>query len=128
MKSKTKTWLEIAQNDLRFAESILKNKNRPYYAVHFCHQAIEKILKAIITEKTEELPPRTHNLQILYQKTHLELPTNLQNFLYSLSPHYLATKYPEDITKLYKSYTPAYGNKTLKQTKELFKWLEQRLK
>lgn len=128
MKSKAKTWLEIAQNDLIFAESILKNNNRPYYAVHFCHQAIEKILKAIITEKSAEIPPRTHNLQILYQKAQIELPVELQNFLYSLSPHYLATKYPEDITRLYKSYTPAYGSKILKQTKEIFKWLEQNLK
>lgn len=128
MKSKTRTWFEIAQNDLKFAESILKNKNRPCYAVHFCHQAIEKLLKAIITETTEELPPRTHNFQILFQKTNLKMPEGLQKFLYSLSPHYLATKYPEDITRLYKSYNPAYGNKTLKQTKELFRWLEQRLK
>lgn len=128
MKTKTKTWLELAQNDLRFAESILKNNNRPYYAVHFCHQAIEKILKAIITEKSEELPPRTHNLQILYQKTGLILPADMEKFLYKLSPQYLATKYPEDITKLYKAYNPAYGIKTLHQSKELFKWLEQHLK
>lgn len=128
MKAKTKTWLELAQNDLIFAESILKNNNRPYYAVHFCHQAIEKILKAVITEKSGEIPPRTHNLQIVHQRTGLKLPADIQKFLYKLSPQYLATKYPEDITKLYKAYTPAYGTKTLNQTKEIFKWIEQHLK
>ena len=128
VKTKTKTWFELARNDLKFAESILKNKNRPHYAVHFCHQAIEKILKAIITEKTTKYPPRTHNLQILYQQTGIELPVDMQKFLYTLSPHYLATKYPEDITKLYKAYNQRYGIKTLNQTKELFKWLKQHLK
>lgn len=69
MDKKTQTWLEIAENDLEFAEQILKNRQRPYYAVHFCHQAVEKI---------------------------------------DLAPHYLGTKYPEDLAKFYRQYSIAF--------------------
>lgn len=56
MKPQTKTWLEMAENDLAFAQDIIKRKQRPFYAAHFCHQSIEKLLKAIIQERTGEIP------------------------------------------------------------------------
>lgn len=127
MKNKSKTWLEVATNDLNFAESILENGNYPQYSVHFCHQSIEKILKAIIQEFTIEEPKRTHNFKILCQQAKLELPANLENILARLAPHYLASKYPEDLERLYKVYTMSYSKQILKDTKELFLWLRQYL-
>ena len=69
MKKKTETWLELATNDLLFAKDLLNKKSRAYYAAHFCHQAIEKLLKAIISEHTDEIPFPTHRN---YLKTHGE--------------------------------------------------------
>lgn len=128
MREKTKTWLEIASNDLELANSIIQNKQRPHYAVHFCHQAIEKILKAIIQEHTTELPKRTHNFKILCQQAQIQLPGNIKEFLARLEPHYLASKYPEDLKQLYKNYTSSYASNLVKETGEIFSWLEQYLK
>jgi len=128
MKEKTKTWLEIAENDLDFAQSIIKSKNRPQYAVHFCHQAIEKILKAIVQEHTTESPKRTHNFKILSDQASLNLDKNKEKLLARLAPHYLASKYPEDLKKLYKVYTVEYASSLFKETKELFLWLKEYLK
>ena len=128
MKEKTKTWLELAKNDLDFAKSIIESKQRAQYAVHFCHQAIEKILKAVIQEHTSETPKRTHNFKILTQQSKLTIPDHLENILARLAPHYLASKYPEDLERLYKVYTLHYANKTYRETEELFSWLEQQLR
>jgi len=128
MKTQTKTWLEMAQNDLDFARDILKNKQRPFYAAHFCHQAVEKILKAIIQERTDETPPKTHNFNLLCKHTGLNLPDEMQKNLFSLAPHYLGTRYPEDINKLYKQYDLQFVQNLFGRTEELFKWLKNTLK
>lgn len=124
MRPQTETWLELAKNDLDFARDILKNKKRQYYAAHFCHQAIEKILKAIVQEKTGTTPPKVHNFNILCEAAGLVLPPDIKDILLSLSPHYLGTRYPEDISKLYQKYSLKYVQDIFKRTEELFKWLE----
>lgn len=122
MKEKTKTWLELAQGDLEFAGNILKSGNRPHYSVHYCHQAIEKMLKAVVQEFCNEDPKRTHNLKMLCEQAGLKLPLEVENFLQKLSPHYLASKYPEDMKKFYKLYTLKYSQGLLSETEESFKW------
>jgi HEPN domain-containing protein len=129
MKRKTKTWLELATNDLMLAKEILNRKSKVYYSAHFCHQAIEKLLKAIISEHTEEIPLPTHNFKILLKQAKLNnIPEDKKKFIFSLMPHYIGTKYPEDITKLYKKYTKAFVQRLYKNTEEIFQWLKTYLK
>jgi len=129
MKRKTKTWLELATNDLMLAKEILNRKSKVYYSAHFCHQAIEKLLKAIISEHTEEIPLPTHNFKILLKQAKLnDIPEDKKKFIFSLMPHYIGTKYPEDITKLYKKYTKAFVQRLYKNTEEIFQWLKTYLK
>ena len=55
-------WLEIAEYDLETAKAMLDTK-RYLYVGFMCHQAIEKILKAVYVAKfPSETPPYTHNL------------------------------------------------------------------
>lgn len=82
MKKKTKTWLELATNDLKLAEELLSRKGRVYYAAHFCHQAIEKMLKAIIAERTNEIPLPTHNFKILLEQAKAERFTRRAKTIY----------------------------------------------
>ncbi len=114
-------------NDLEFAENILKNNNRPYYSIHFCHQAIEKLLKAIVQEHTPESPKRTHNFKMLWEQAHIPLSDDQKLQLLALMPHYLGTKYPEDVRDLHRTYTPEFVKKTLNTTKELFQCLKNYL-
>ena len=125
MKAKTKTWLELACNDLAFAKEILANKKRPYYVAHFCHQAIEKLLKAIVQETTDDIPLRTHNLKALCQQAGIDLPLERLQWIVDITPHYLGTKYPEDISVLYRHYTLAFARKLYRETEEFFQWLQK---
>lgn len=127
MKEKTTAWLELAENDLEFAESILQNKNRPYYAIHFCHQAIEKILKAVIQEQTNQAPKRTHNFKMLWEQAGIPLSENQKLSLLDLMPHYIGTRYPEDIRKLHQTYTLEFVRKKFEETREIFQWLKNYL-
>ncbi|MBM4055422.1 MAG: HEPN domain-containing protein [Planctomycetes bacterium] len=129
MKKRTKTWLELATNDLDLAKELLDRKGRVYYAAHFCHQAIEKLLKVIIAERTDEIPLPTHNFKILLDQTKLnDIPEDKKRFIFSLMPHYIGTKYPEDITQLYKRYTKVFVQRLYKETYEVFQWLKAYLK
>lgn len=124
MDKKVQTWLGTAENDLEFAEQILKNRQRPPYALHFCHQAIEKILKAVIHHITKKEPPRIHNFEKLLQLTGKELPPDKLNILIDLAPHYLSTKYPEDLAEFSKQYTKEFVQSQYNTTKELFLWIK----
>ncbi len=129
MNSKTKTWIELAANDLALAQELLESKGKIYYSAHFCHQAIEKLLKAIVAHRVKEVPIPTHNFKTLLEQAGLsDIPDDKKKFLYSLMPHYIGTKYPEDITKLYKQYTKVFVVKLYKNTYTVFKWLETYLK
>lgn len=129
MKKKTKTWFELAVNDLTLAKELLERKNKVYYSAHFCHQAIEKLLKAIISEYTNEIPLPTHNFKILLDQAKLkDIPQDKKRLIFSLTPHYIGTKYPEDITKLYKRYTKIFVQRLYRETKEVFRWLKAYLK
>ncbi len=127
MKEKTKSWLELAESDFEFSESIFKNGNRPHYVVHFCHQSLEKALKAIIQEFTEEDPKRTHNFKTLWEQGRIPLSEEQKLILLDIMPHYMGTRYPEDIRELHKTYTIEFVRKTLNQTKDIFQWLKHYL-
>ena len=127
MKDKTKTWLAMATNDLEFARSILNNKNRPYYAAHFCHQALEKILKAIVQEHTHETPKRTHNFKMLWEQGAIPLTEEQQLHLLEIMPHYLGSRYPEDVRTLHQTYTVEFVGRMMATTEELFQWLKNYL-
>jgi len=57
-----------------------------------------------------------------------DIPEDRKKFLFGLMPHYIGTRYPEDIAKLYKQYTKAFAMRLYKETYEVFKWLEAYLK
>lgn len=107
----------------------MKKKDRYYYVAHFCHQSLEKIIKALIAEQTDAIPLPTYNFQLLLDQSGLkDIPVETKEFLISMTPHYIGTKYPEDIAKLYKHYTKAYVQNLYKKTVEVFQWFERYLK
>lgn len=61
MNERANYWLELSDYDIITAQAMLETQ-RLLYVGFMCHQAIEKILKAYCSEKTNEQPPYTHNL------------------------------------------------------------------
>ncbi|MDP2600097.1 MAG: HEPN domain-containing protein [Deltaproteobacteria bacterium] len=125
MNPKVKTWLSLAEDDLEFAGEVLANKKRPHYAAHLCQQSIEKLLKAIVQHKTDTIPNRTHNFVNLCEQAKIELPQDKMEWLLDLAPHYLGTRYPEDLAKLHEKYSQGFSEKLYRETKEFFQWLKE---
>lgn len=87
MKQKTKAWIEVAESDFAAAESLFQKKHY-LQSVFLCHQAIEKFLKALVQETTDEIPKFTHDFALLMGQSKLEFPSKIEVDLLRLSPHY----------------------------------------
>src|SRR5690554_21071 len=121
-------WVDIANYDLETAEAMLKSK-RYLYVGFMCHQAIEKMLKAIYSYKIQEMPPRIHNLARLVKLTKMdnEISEELLNIIHELNPLNIATRYPDQELEVLKDLDYNYSSELLDKTRRLFIWLETKL-
>ena len=93
----------------------------------FGHLTIEKILKAIFTDKKDKTPPFSHNLVYLSEKADLELSDENLELLEEVSVFNLEARYPDDKFSYYKKSTLEFTENKLKQIEWLKKWLLQKL-
>lgn len=94
-----KKWLEFAEEDYRLLEYLWKSSGKFYRSICFHgQQYVEKVLKGII-ERTGEIPPRIHDVNVLNQKCQksgIKIPLNVTEILF-LSSVYIDTRYPPDV-------------------------------
>ena len=123
MKKTTLNWIKTSDYDYKTAESLLRAK-RFVYVIFMCHLAIEKMLKAIISELHDETPPHSHNLKRLTQLGQVDLPEDLKIFIYEINLKSVPTRYPEDLEKLSKQLDFSVAKRYLSETKRILKWLK----
>ncbi|MBC8205002.1 HEPN domain-containing protein [bacterium] len=120
------SWIKQADYDLKVAESNYRNGFR-FYAVFFCHLAIEKALKGLYFKKLNEIPPNTHSHFYLMRKIGIEPPESLDDFITDLQESHIATRYPEDFQKLQAEFTEAITNEIIEKSKDTLKWIKTML-
>ena len=111
----------------------IRLRNSPTYANNkaflvccfMCHLALEKMLKAHVTEATQSIPVKTHDLIYLIKKSKLEPPQEHLEFIGKINSASIPTRYPEDLQKALKEYPESIAYEYLKQTIEVLKWLKQ---
>ena len=99
---------------------------RYIYTVFMAHLAIEKALKGIYQEKFQTILPKAHNLTYFLDKNALSLPEDLGEFVSKLDQASVATRYPEELTKLQRIYTEEVVKKMLIKAKEVLEWLRKK--
>ena len=126
MNEKVKYWVEIAEYDLETAHAMLTS-SRFLYVGFMCHQAIEKILKGYYVFATGEIPPYTHNLTYLAEKSGLYklMMENHKNTLDLLGPLNIQARYPTHKEKLFQSLNKQRCNEIIIQTEEIYQWIKQ---
>lgn len=124
MRSDTQNWIESADYDLETAQHMLAT-GRYLYVVFMCHLALEKILKAHVTEVTQTIPPKSHDLIFLILKSNLELPQAFVEFLGKINNASIPTRYPDDLQQALREYTEEIAREYLRQAKEVIQWLKQ---
>ena len=124
MKPKTLAWIKIADNDLMVAKDNFKDGHYAH-AAYLCHQTIEKYLKAAVQELTNEIPLHTHNFNTLLEAAGLRPPEDIEEKILRLAPHYIPTRYPEELEKLQEQYTKEATQKYLEDTEQIILWLKK---
>jgi HEPN domain-containing protein len=105
------------------------NSGRYIYTIFMCQQAVEKAMKAYISNTGNEILP-IHNLRRLAENSGLISELNEEKLikLDFLSQYYINSRYKEDITELSKGITKEFSEEIIVFTKETVKWVIQKMK
>ncbi len=120
-------WKVTAAHDFETMESLFKAK-RYDASLFFAHIVLEKILKALVVEKTGDHAPYTHDLVKLAQATQLIFNTQEIKLFNEVSDFNMDARYPEQKLEFYKICTKEYAENYIKKVKALYKKLCQKLK
>lgn len=126
MKEEVKIWFDQAEE--HFSDAIFMYENSRYSgAVFFCHQALEKILKAAIVEFTNQAPPKSHALEYLFSLTTLKPQKNKwPELLAEITRHFWRVRYGD--YRKYKYTSKEKVVSTIDSTKTIYLWVKKQLK
>jgi HEPN domain-containing protein len=121
-------WVEISEYDIETSKTMLIGK-RYLYVGFMCHQAVEKILKAYLTAKTDQTPPFVHNLKRLAEQCELldVFSEEQLDLIEELVPLNIEARYPTYKDQLLKSLTDNRCQELIAKTEELCYWIKQQL-
>ena len=83
-----------SEEDLAAAGSLLE-KGHLRHSLFVAHWALEKMLKALVTQRTGQIPPKMHNLVRLAQRAGLNAEPQKERFLRRFDVHQLEGRYPD---------------------------------
>ena len=128
MNSKSEYWFELCEDDILTAKALLDSK-RLLHMGFFCHMAAEKALKAVISEKTNGIPPKIHDLQKLAVQGSIydEFSNEQLLFIDKLTPLQIEARYPEYKSKIAGTLTSYYCQELLTETEAFVCWIKQQL-
>lgn len=120
-------WIEQAEDDWSAVNTLFIGK-KYLQALFFSHLVIEKVCKAIwIKHNSENVPPRTHNLNYLLSATPVVLTDENNEFLLSLNRFQLEGRYPDYLTKMHNICNEQFTTLVINKTDDLRVWLLKKL-
>jgi len=123
VKKQIDYWRVSSEEDFAAAQSLLE-KGHLRHCLFFAHLAVEKMLKAHVTSRTSDVPPKMHNLVRLAEIAELSLTPEQTGFLRSFDMYQLEGRYPDSVLGKLKSKT---AKEKLAVAKEMLKWLKKQL-
>ncbi len=96
-------------------------------ALFIGHLALEKCLKAIVVRDTGEHAPRTHNLPMLAGMLSAPVGDERLEKLAEFMEFHLESRYPDQHYEFYQRCTKRFCTAKLREIREMFQWLQQRL-
>jgi HEPN domain-containing protein len=125
MRPEATNWLKGADYDLESARYMLSSQ-RYLYVVFLCHLALEKLLKALVSEVTQTQAPRSHDLVYLIKRSGISPDSRHMDFISIMNNASIITRYPEDFQLAIKEFSVDIAGDYLQKTEEVIKWLKQR--
>jgi HEPN domain-containing protein len=122
MKPETERWVTRADEDLGMADAAWEREYHSSCLFH-CQQAVEKLLKAALIERTGRYP-KIHDLPDLAGRLSLNPPQQEMEFLAKLSEQYIPARYGDEWIEI----PPDVAENYYRRTREFYSWLRQQLK
>lgn len=116
-------WTAVSKDDLITSELLISN-GRFLHGLFWCHLTIEKAIKAHVVKTTRQVPPRTHNLNWLIEKTDLKPDDSGLDLLGNLMVYQLEGRYPENFPSI---PSKSIALDLLNKTKDFHTWLISKL-
>ena len=128
MNDKIKYWIELSDYDIETASAMLITK-RYLYVGFMCHQSVEKCMKAVLSAKNEDIPPKIHNLIRLAEISGLfdKMSDGQKQTLFVLNPLNIESRYPSYKDALFSQLTKEKCEEIIKSTEELLLWIKSML-
>lgn len=120
-------WTTTAARDYDTMYGLLRLQRYPE-ALFFGHIVLEKILKALVVQKTHTQAPFTHDLVRLQALAGLSLPQETIRLLNEINDFNVRARYPEYKLEFYKRCTKSFTQRYLKKIDVLYLALCQKLK
>lgn len=120
-------WSGTAKHDHKTMRSLFNNA-RYDASLFFGHIVLEKILKALVVNKTNDHAPYTHDLVRLAKISGIEISSDDESFLDEVNEFNIAARYPEWKMEFYKRCTKRYTEKYFLRIGNFYKKLCQELK
>jgi HEPN domain-containing protein len=117
-------WHKGALEDMD-AATVLLEKNKIRHSLFFAHLSVEKMLKAHVVKATNDLPPRTHDLLRLAERSGLRIEPSLRSFLARFQQHCLEGRYPDSPQGPAPSAAEARAE--LSEAQGVLEWLRKQL-
>lgn len=117
-------WRASANRDWKTAQYLFKGK-RYDGCLFFCHLALEKTLKYLVSEKTKQPVPYTHDLAKLANLAGLKPTKEQTEQLRIINTFNIAGRYQEKKKGLYRQATKAFSEKHLNEARVLRLWLKK---
>lgn len=116
-------WRAGADEEILAAKALYRDKLYTQCLFH-AHLALEKILKAHVCRKTNDLAPWIHNLSRLAEKAQLHLSERFIDILADMNGYSLEGRYPDQVKG---GIAPDECRAKLEQSEEVLRWLTAEL-
>ena len=128
MSNVAEHWIIMSKYDMETAEAMMREERYIYVSL-MCHQAIEKLLKAIWAERKKKIPPRTHNIISLSRSLNLweRFDDSTRSFLAFINPLNVMSRYPPTNSP-YGLINKDQADELLNLTRGVLSWLKTELK
>lgn len=112
-------WKEEAERNWDTA-LYLKQGKQNVMALFMLNLVIEKLINAYwVKDNVDNAPPRTHDIQLLYKQSDLNLATELYDYLAIITQWNVDTRYPDYKNKIYAIANDVYLENHISRIKEL---------
>lgn len=120
----TAYWQTSAKEALASAETLFEATHFDH-ALFFCHLALEKILKGLVWNKTNNPPLPIHDLVKISVQAGIETSAKQQEQLKEITTWNIEARYDTYKRDFYRKATRIFTKDWIMVTKELFLWIQK---